>query len=111
MSLAVLIPTIMLWTCLGATAFGQTIEMAAQCEEAQKQLAELIKNPDTTHAQKIKDALGLDVLNSCPAAEGQIVCYQCIDKDRSLRTLQLLQKKDTKRFELLGFGCNCRDEK
>jgi hypothetical protein len=90
---------------------AQTIEMAVQCDKAQKQLAELIKKPDSTDARKIKEALGLDILDSCSTPDGDIICYQCVDKDQKLRTLQLLQKRDTKRFELLGFGCRCRDEK
>lgn len=96
---------------VSGTVFGQAIEMAARCDEAQKQLAELIKKPGSTDAQKIKETLGLDILDSCPTTEGQIICYQCVDKDEKLRTLQLLQRRDTKRFELLGFGCRCRDNK
>jgi hypothetical protein len=75
------------------------------------QLEELIKKPDTTHVDKIKEALGLDVLNSCDSENGRIICYQCVDKDENLRTLQLLQERQTKKFVLLGFGCRCGDEK
>ncbi len=104
---ALLAVTAMSLVTLTSPAPAQTLEMAAKCEVAEKQLAELVKKPDTTDARKIKEALGLDILNSCTTAEGNIICYQCIDKDERLRTLQLLQKLDTKRFELLGFGCQC----
>lgn len=99
--------------CLGfsTTSFGQTLEFAAKCDVAQKQLAELVKKPDSTDAQKIKEALGIDVLISCATTEGKIICFECIDKDENLRTLQLLQKTEKDRFELLGFGCPCKDKK
>ncbi|HMK34693.1 MAG TPA: hypothetical protein VK463_06485 [Desulfomonilaceae bacterium] len=92
-------------------ALAQTIEMAATCDEAQKRLAELIKKPDVTDVQKIKEALGLDIFDSCATTDGRIVCYQCLDKDQNLRTIQLLQKTDAKGFEVLGYGCRCRDKK
>lgn len=111
MRLAVLVSLILLWMSQGNAALAQAVEMAAKCDDAQKRLEELVKRPDVSHVQKIKDALGLDVLNSCSTAEGHIICYQCVDKDLNLRMLQLLQKKDTKRFEMLGFGCKCGDEK
>ena len=96
---------------ISGIAMAQTVEMAAQCDKAEKQLAEFIKKPDSTDARKIKEALGLDILDSCSTPAGDVICYQCVDKDQKLRTLQLLQKRDTKRFELLGFGCRCRNEK
>ncbi len=88
---------------------AQVVEMAAKCDQLGKDLAEVIKRPDSTDAKKIKEALGIDILNSCDREEGQIVCYQCLDKDQNLRTLQLLQDRNTKKFSLLGFGCRCRD--
>ncbi len=91
------------------SARAQVVEMAAKCDKVQKDLAEVIKRPDTTDAKKIKEALGLDILNSCDKGEGQIICYQCLDKDQNLRTLQLLQDRNTKKFSLLGFGCRCKD--
>ena len=91
------------------SAPAQVVEIAAKCDQLRKDLAELIKRPDTTDAKKIKEALGLDILNSCDKGEGQIICYQCLDKDRNLRTLQLLQERNTKKFTLLGFGCRCKD--
>ncbi|MGO9116320.1 MAG: hypothetical protein ACLQPD_01785 [Desulfomonilaceae bacterium] len=91
------------------SASAQVVEMAAKCDQIQKDLAEVIKRPDTTDAKKIKEALGLDILNSCDKGEGQIICYQCLDKDQNLRTVQLLQDRNTKKFSLLGFGCRCKD--
>jgi hypothetical protein len=99
--------------CIGSStaSFGQALEFAAKCDEAQKQLAELVKKPDSTDAQRIKEALGIDILISCGTTEGKIICFECIDKDQNLRTLQLLQKGDRGRFKLLGFGCRCKDNK
>jgi hypothetical protein len=93
------------------SVLAQTIEMAADCDQVRMQLGELIKRPDTTDTKKIKESLGLDILNSCDRDGGQIICYQCLDKDQNLRTLQLFQERHSKKFELLGFGCRCRDEK
>ena len=111
MRTATLILACIILVSLSQTAPTQTVEVAGKCDGMQKQLAELIKKPDATDVQKIKDALGVDILDSCAAPEGQIVCYQCVDKDGTLRSLQLLQKSDTKRFELLGFGCKCARQK
>jgi hypothetical protein len=98
--------------CIGVstTSFGQALEFAAKCDVAQKQLAELVNKPDSSDAQKIKEALGIDILISCGTTEGKIICFECIDKDENFRTLQLLQKGGTGRFELLGFGCRCKDK-
>jgi hypothetical protein len=111
MKIGLLVAVLMLSMGPSTTAFGQSVEMAAKCDDAQRQLTDLVRKPDSTDTRKIKEALGLDVLVSCATAEGQIICYQCMDKDQNLRTLQLLQKSDTKRFELLGFGCRCREIK
>ncbi len=95
---------------ISTSALAQTIEVAAKCDQLQKDLAEVIKRPDTTDSKKIKEALGLDILNSCDKGDGQIICYQCIDKDQNLRTVQLLQDRNTKKFSLLsGFGCRCKE--
>ena len=94
---------------ISTSAPAQVLEMASKCDKVQKDLAEVIRRPDTTDAKKIKEALGLDVLNSCDKGEGQIICYQCLDKDQNLRTVQLLQDRNTKKFSLLGFGCRCKD--
>lgn len=93
------------------SALAQVIEIAAACDQVRMQLEELIKKPDTTHVDKIKEALGIDILNSCDSENGRIICYQCVDKDQNLRTLQLFQEQQTKKFVLLGFGCRCGDEK
>lgn len=93
------------------SALAQVVELAGNCDQVRLQLGELIKKPDTTHADKIKEALGLDILNSCDSENGRIICYQCVDKDENLRTLQLLQERQTKKFVLLGFGCRCNDKK
>lgn len=92
-------------------SWGQAIEMAAQCDKARKQLLELIAKPDATDAQKIRQDLGLDLFDACDSDEGRVICFQCLADNQSLRTLQVLQKRDTKRFEFLGFGCRCRDQK
>jgi len=94
---------------ISTSAPAQLLEMASKCDKVQKDLAEVIKRPDTTDAKKIKEALGLDILNSCDKEEGQIICYQCLDKDQNLRSVQLLQDRNTKKFSLLGFGCRCKD--
>ncbi|MBM4328451.1 MAG: hypothetical protein FJ118_14970 [Deltaproteobacteria bacterium] len=85
-----------------------TFIVAAKCDKARERLADLVERPDVNEAAKIKEIFGLDILISCDTTEGLIVCIQCIDKDGSLRELQLLQKRDSPRFELLGFGCRCR---
>jgi hypothetical protein len=109
-----------MWIALVAATFvcgvvslswGQALQMAAQCDKAQKQLKELIAKPDATEAEKIRQDLGLDILGSCDTKEGRVVCFQCLDDKQTLRALQVVQKRDTKRFELLGFGCRCRDTK
>jgi hypothetical protein len=111
MKIALLLTVLMLFIGVSTTSVAQVLEFAAKCDEAQKQLAEWVKKPDSTDARKIKEALGLDILISCATTAGQIICFECIDKDQNFRTLQLLQSRDTKRLELLGFGCRCRDEK
>jgi hypothetical protein len=109
---ALLLLTVLM-SCIGVaeTTLAQVLEFAAKCDEAKKQLAELVKKPDSADAQKIKEVLGLDALISCSTAQGQIICFECVDKDQNFRTLQLLQNRDTKQFKLLGFGCRCKDEK
>jgi hypothetical protein len=93
------------------TTSSQTVEVAGKCDDLQKKLEDLVKKPDLTDAQKIKDAIGVDVLDACATAEGQITCYQCVDKDGTLRALQLLRKADSKGLTLLGFGCPCTKQK
>lgn len=111
MKVALVLTVLMLFIGVSTTSFAQVLEFAAKCDEAQKQLAEWVKKPDSTNAQRIKEALGLDILISCATTAGQITCFECIDKDQNFRNLQLLQSRDTKQLKLLGFGCRCRDEK
>jgi hypothetical protein len=111
MKVALLLTVLMLFIGVSTTSVAQVLEFAAKCDEAQKQLAEWVKKPDSTDAQRIKEAIGLDILISCATTTGQIICFECIDKDQNFRTLQLLQKRDTKQLELLGFGCRCKDQK
>lgn len=92
-------------------ANGQTVEMAAKCDEASKKLSELVNRPDFKDVQQVKQSLGIDVLDTCDGPKGQITCFQCLDKGNVLRTLQLSKDKTTGKFELLGFGCRCRDGK
>lgn len=102
---------LLIWFAAPAQVFGQTVEMAAKCDVLQQKLSELVKKPGSTDADKIKEAIGVDILDSCPTKQGQVICFQCLDKDQSLRTLQLLKRKDTQKLELVGFGCQCRDKK
>jgi hypothetical protein len=108
---ALLVTALMICTGFSTTSLGQALEFAAKCDVAQKQLAEWVKKPDSIDAQKIKENLGIDILISCGTTEEKIICFECIDKDQNFRTLQLLQKGDKQSFELLGFGCRCKDNK
>lgn len=111
------------WLALGllicfvapTTVCGQTVEMAAKCDALQQKLSELAKKPGSADARKIKEAVGVDILDSCSTNQGQVVCFQCIDKDQNLRTLQLLLRKESDshvpELKLLGFGCRCREKK
>lgn len=92
------------------TASAAMLEAAKSCDDAKKALAELVKNPDTKEAALIADALGVDILASCDFPEGKIICFQCLDRSGELRSVQLLQKQATRKFELLGFGCRCREK-
>jgi len=92
-------------------AAGALLEVATSCEEAQKQLDELIKNPDTKEVDQIMEALGVDTLASCDIPKGHITCFQCLDKDQKLRSIQIFQDAQTKRFILRGYGCECTDVK
>jgi hypothetical protein len=94
----------------GNAAYAQTIEMSVDCDRLQSQILELIKTPDARDAQKIKEGLGVDILMSCDLAEGSFLCFQCIDKTKTLRTLQVLKKKGAAQFDFLGFGCRCREQ-
>jgi len=109
MKISFLIALLTMVMTFSTSSPAQVVEMAAKCDQLRKDLAELIKKPDATDAKKIKETLGLDILNSCDREDGQIICYQCLDKDQNLRTVQLLQDRNTKKFRLLGFGCRCAD--
>jgi hypothetical protein len=85
--------------------------MAVRCEDATNKLAELAKNKDLKEAAKILGALGLAVLDSCDVPQGAVTCFQCLDKDQKLRSVQILRDSATGRFTFNGFGCRCRDEK
>lgn len=98
---------------LGAfgSAFGQTVEMAAKCDEAYQKLSELVNQPDMKEAKLIKQSLGVDILDACDGPKGKMTCFQCIDKNGLLRTLQILQTGAGEKFQFLGYGCECRDSK
>ncbi len=84
-------------------------QIAGNCDKMQKDLAEVINKQDITDAKKIKAALGLHVLNSCDKGNGLVLCYQCLDQYHHLRAIQLVQNPKTRKFELLGFGCPCKE--
>lgn len=97
------------WAQVTSNASGAFLEAAKNCDDARARLIELTKNPDNREVSQVMDALGVDVLNSCIVAKGKIVCFQCLDTDGGLRSLQLLHNSDTKKFEFLGFGCRCKE--
>ena len=89
------------------TTSSQTVEVAGKCDNLQKKLEDLSKRTDLTDLQKIKDAIGIDELESCSTGEGLVTCYQCVDKDGTLRALQILTRKDSKGMVFRGSGCPC----
>jgi len=101
-----------LTTCMQTTpnVLGTLLESAKDCDAARAKLIELVKTPDTDEVSKLMDSLGVDVLNSCDIPKGNLICFQCIDRNNELRSLQLFHDSDTKKFEFLGFGCRCKDE-
>jgi hypothetical protein len=92
-------------------AFGDSIEMAANCGKARKILAEAAKKSDAQTLAKVKQLLGIDELISCKVPKGRAICFQCLDKNQNLRTLELFENSATKRLEFRGFGCRCSDLK
>lgn len=69
-----------------ASVSAALLEAAESCDAAQKQLSELVKKPDSREASQIRDALGVDILVSCSTEKGNVICFQCLDKDgRSVR--------------------------
>lgn len=101
---------LILSVCWSASVSAALLEAAKSCDEAQKKLAELVKKPDSREAAQIRDALGVDILTSCPTEKGTVTCFQCLDKDGTLRSIQIIQDLETKKFELLGLGCRCKDK-
>ena len=87
---------------------AQLLEMAANCDQAMKKLSDIIKSDDGTSGLKIKQAIGVDSLVECDSPEGKYTCFQCLDDDKQLRLIQILQKEPNGRFESLGFGCRCK---
>lgn len=87
---------------------AQLLEMAANCDQAMKKLSEAIKSDDGKSGQKIKQAVGVDSLVECDSPEGKYTCFQCLDDDKQLRLVQILQKEPNGRFENPVFGCRCK---
>lgn len=85
------------------------LEAAEDCESARRQLAELVAKPDLTHENQVRDALGVDIINSCDSPGGKHICFQCLDSKGNLRTLQLFHDLSSRKFQFLGFGCKCRE--
>ena len=92
-------------------ASAELLEMAASCDEAIIKLKEIIKKPDSSTPEKIRDAFGVDILNSCDSPDGKIVCFQCLDKNQKLNLIQLQQNKAKNVFEFKGLGCKCNKSK
>jgi hypothetical protein len=86
---------------------GQTIEMAGKCVKVRKVLTEAAKKSDAQTLDKVKQTLGVDELISCTVPNGRAFCFQCLDKNDKLRSLELFQDSKTKRYEFRGFGCRC----
>lgn len=97
------------WTQSVSPACAATLEAAKDCDAARDRLIELTKNPDKKEGAQVMDSLGIDVLNSCSVPKGEILCFQCVDKNGELRSLQLFHHADVKKFEFLGFGCRCKE--
>jgi hypothetical protein len=90
---------------------GALLEFAGSCEDARAKLDELVKNPEINEIGKIMEALGVDLLASCDSAKGTVTCFQCLDKDKKLRSIQIFQDKESRRFTLRGYGCECTDQR
>jgi hypothetical protein len=107
--LSVMAIFLFLGTCL--SSHGALLEFAESCEDARVKLDDLVKNPENDEIEKIMEALGVDMLASCDISKGTVTCFQCLDKDKKLRSLQIFQDADSRRFTLKGFGCECTDQK
>ena len=90
---------------------GALLEFADSCEDARAKIEELVKNPEHDEIGKIMEALGVDLLASCDAAKGTVTCFQCLDKDKKLRSIQIFQDTESRRFTFKGYGCECTDQK
>ena len=86
------------------------LTMATKCDEAQKKLTELIAKPESKASAEIEKALGVYIFASCKLPDGKVICFQCLDDNQQLRTLQLFRDATTMRFEFKGYGCRCRDQ-
>ncbi|MGC8658596.1 MAG: hypothetical protein ACP5U1_05930 [Desulfomonilaceae bacterium] len=95
----------------GTVANAELLEMAANCDQAITRLKEIIKDPNSSTPEKIRDAFGVDILDSCDSPDGKIVCFQCVDKNQKLQVIQLQLNKAKKLFEFKGFGCKCNKNK
>jgi hypothetical protein len=102
---------VLLSITLSLPGFGGPLEMATDCSKARKVLADAAKKSDPQTLAKVKQLLGVDELISCPVPGGRAFCFQCLDKNEKLRSLELFQDFATKRFEFRGFGCRCDDLK
>ncbi|MBI4962224.1 MAG: hypothetical protein HY913_03015 [Desulfomonile tiedjei] len=92
-------------------AHGALLEFADSCEDAHMKLEELVKNPEHDEIDKIMEALGVDLLASCDVPKGTMTCFQCLDKTKKLRSIQIFQDADSRKFTLKGYGCECTDQK
>ncbi len=90
---------------------AELLEIATSCEKAVADLTEILKHPDKSTAEKIRDAFGVDIFNSCDSPDGKTICFQCLDKKQKLSLIQLQENKAKKIFELKGLGCKCDNKK
>ncbi len=90
---------------------AELLEMATSCDKAVVDLTEILKHPDKSTSEQIRDAFGVDIFNSCDSPDGKTVCFQCLDKNQKLNLIQLQENKAKKIFELKGFGCKCDRQK
>ncbi|MGC8602556.1 MAG: hypothetical protein ACP5VS_02570 [Desulfomonilaceae bacterium] len=96
---------------VNAAANAELLEMSASCDQAITKLKEIISYPDSSTAEKIRDAFGVDIFNTCDSADGKIICFQCLDKNLKLNLIQLQENLANKSFELKGLGCKCDKKK
>jgi hypothetical protein len=97
------------WAQMPFNSSGALLEAAKNCDEARDRLIALVNNPDNREASQVMDSLGVDVVNSCSVPKGKILCFQCLDKNGELSSLQLFHDSEAKKFEFLGFGCRCKE--